>query len=457
MKRFSIIVLALLLAAVFSLPASSLAATNPGVKPGSFFYFFDTAFEKIGLFFIANPEKKARKALEYADERLAEVEAIAEEKDSNAVKTAIANYENNVALAAEKSKEVKDKGQVESLFSSIKDNASKNQEILSAVLIKVPEEAREAVMKAIEASKKGQEEAIKQIAELKSEVEKLKQEVAELKTKDEKREKVIEELSKQKLETPSKATPIRTKVEDTSALKSETTSQNGNAQQVKKTSDNNIATVAENFSSAVASALLSQSKSYQDLVDFAEGAIQYVDISLDELATLIAKNEGYVSVLGPENSEISLSLIRVYKEDMSNSNAYKTQLISYRDTAKKNASVYKNAALTTTSKFVDRQEFISTIETLKNDTNWGLSKDYLFKTYENYVTYRKNKDNFYVKTDAELRALYTLLKKEPASTPIYQPQIAPTFQMPQLPRTTSCTLSGDGGVGLQAYMNCITY
>lgn len=217
MKRFSVVIFILVLAAVFSLPAFVSAATNPGVKPGSFFYFFDTAFEKIGLFFIANPEKKARKALEYANERLAEVEAIAEEKDSNAVKTAIANYENNVALAAEKSKEVKDKGQVESLFSSIKDNASKNQEILSAVLIKVPEEAREAVMKAIEASKKGQEEAIKQIAELKSEVEKLKQEVAELKTKDEERKKTIEELSNQKEKITPTSTPIKSSTPKTSA------------------------------------------------------------------------------------------------------------------------------------------------------------------------------------------------------------------------------------------------
>jgi nucleoside-specific outer membrane channel protein Tsx len=77
MKRFSTTMLALLLVAAFSLPASASAATSPGVKPGSFFYFFDTTFENIGLFFTFNPEKKAKKALEYADERLAEAEAVA--------------------------------------------------------------------------------------------------------------------------------------------------------------------------------------------------------------------------------------------------------------------------------------------------------------------------------------------------------------------------------------------
>ena len=150
------------------------AAANAGVKPGSFFYFFDTASENISLFFTFNPEQKAKKALAYADERLAEIEAIAEEKNPDAVKTALTNYESNVALATEKSKEVKDKGKAETLLTSIADNTSRNQDALSAVLNKVPEEAKAAIARAIEASKKGQEEATKQIAELKSEVEKLK-------------------------------------------------------------------------------------------------------------------------------------------------------------------------------------------------------------------------------------------------------------------------------------------
>ena len=196
MERFSIIALMLLLVVAFSLPASASAATSPGVKPGSFFYFFDTTFEKIGLFFTFSPENKARKALEYADERLAEAEAVTE--NAEAVKTAITNYESNIAFAEEKSKDVGDKEKAEALLTSIADNTSKHQEVLTAVLVKVPDEAKEAITRAIEASRKGHEEAMQKIAELKGEVEKLKQEVAELKTKDEEREKVIEELGKQK-------------------------------------------------------------------------------------------------------------------------------------------------------------------------------------------------------------------------------------------------------------------
>ena len=199
----------LFISLAFVAPMQVSAATNAGIKPGSFFYFLDTASEKVSLFFTFSPEGKAQKALEYADERLSEIEAVAENKNPEAVKTATENYESNIALATEKSKEVKDKGRAETLLTSITDNASRNQEVLSAVLVKVPEEAKAAITQAIEASEKGQEEAVRQVAELKNEVEKLKKEVAELKSKEtkvetntqiaevEKLKKEVEELKKQ--------------------------------------------------------------------------------------------------------------------------------------------------------------------------------------------------------------------------------------------------------------------
>lgn len=219
MKRISTIALGLLLLAAFSLPASASAATNPGIKPGNFFYFFDTTFEKIGLFFTFSPEKKARKALEYADERLAEAEAVAE--NAEAVKTAITNYESNIAFAEEKSKDVGDREKAEALLTTIAENTSKHQEVLTAVLVKVHDEAKEAITRAIEASRKGHKEAMQKIAELKGEVEKLKQEVAELKAKDEERGKTIEELNKPKSESISKPTP--TSVKPTTPQNSEIT------------------------------------------------------------------------------------------------------------------------------------------------------------------------------------------------------------------------------------------
>ncbi len=181
MKKFTIIALVSILLVVFVIPISASAATNPGIKPGSFFYFFDITFEKIGLFFTFSPEKKVRKALEYANERLAEAEAVAKNNDADATKTAITKYESNIAFAAEKSKDVLEKGKAQVLLASIADNISKNQKILADLLNKAPDGAEEVVTKAIEVSKKEQEEITKQIAELKGEVGQLKKEVEVLK------------------------------------------------------------------------------------------------------------------------------------------------------------------------------------------------------------------------------------------------------------------------------------
>ena len=224
MKTF-LIALALISSVVLVSPASASAATNAGVKPGSFWYGFDIAFEKINLFFIFNSEGKARKALEYADERLAEAEAVAENNNTDAVKTAITNYESSIAFAVEKSKDVSEEEKSEALLTAIADNTSKHQEILADVLTKVPDEAKEAITRAIEVSRKGQEEAMRQVAELKGEVEQLKKEVAELKQSDdgnqaveiEKLKQEIEELKKKPapapvpvVSAPKSATPLTT-------------------------------------------------------------------------------------------------------------------------------------------------------------------------------------------------------------------------------------------------------
>lgn len=211
----------LLLTLILFAPVFTFAATPAGLTPKSPFYFLDKLSEKISLFFTFDPGKKTEKILTNADERLAEAEAVAEEKNIDAVKTAITGYVDNIALATEKFKDIKDQEKAEKMLTSIADNTSKNQEILTDILAKVPQEAKEAITKAIEVIKKGQDEALKQIATLKQEVSKLKQEITELK-KQQKIEstaptntqnqsdikelkKEIEELKKQALmpETPS--------------------------------------------------------------------------------------------------------------------------------------------------------------------------------------------------------------------------------------------------------------
>ena len=183
MKRFSLIIVALFLLVVFASPVSASAASKAGLKHASFFYFFDKAFEKADLFFTFNSEKKTEKALEYADERLAEAEESANENDLEAVAAAIENYQENVSLAKREARAIKDETKTENLLSIIASSISSHQEVLEKVLEKVPKEAKEAIQKAIEVSKKLQEEATKQVVELKGEIKKLKNEVTELNKK----------------------------------------------------------------------------------------------------------------------------------------------------------------------------------------------------------------------------------------------------------------------------------
>lgn len=246
-----------------------------------------------------------------------------------------------------------------------------------------------------------------------------------------------------------------TKKAETKTTLKQISSSSQETQTVQKTTS--AIAQSENFSSIVVSSLLAQAKSYQDLADFVDGTIKYIDIAIDELDTLIAQHEGYVSILGPQKSELSQALIAVYKEDIAKSNVFKSNLLAYKDTANKNAEIYKNSALKKSTVLVTRQELLSILETLQADTNWNLSKDYIFTTYENYKTYRKNKDNYYVKMDAQLRALYSQMGTE-TNTTAYKPQPVPQIQLPAYtpPQFTNCTITGDGGVGLQAHINCST-
>lgn len=309
MKKLAVLSI-LFISFAFVAPIQVSATTNAGVKPGSFFYFFDTNFEKVNLFFTFNPEKKAQKALEYANERLAEIETIAEEKNPDAVKAAITNYESNVALATEKSKEVKDKGQAENLLTLIEDNTSRNQEILSAVLIKVPEEAKEAIMQAIEASRKGQEEATKQIAELKGEIEQLKKEVAELKKESndlqanevERLKKEVEELKKKQSATQS--TPKQT------APTTQNSQEQKKLEEKPKTTTDGSSSQRQNYDQEL-SQLIAQTRQnisvFNQVVDDTNNFISIVRNDMSKYSSDIIIQQSGQELINEANNLISIS------------------------------------------------------------------------------------------------------------------------------------------------------
>jgi len=272
MMKSAIIALVLISAVVLISPASASAATNAGVKPGSFWYGFDIAFEKINLFFTLNSEGKARKALGYADERLAEAEAVAESDNTDAVKTAITNYESNIAFAAEKSKDVSEKEKAEALLTSIADNTSKHQEILAEIYNKVPDEAKKAIEKAIEVSAKSHEEALKEIQGLKKTVEEL--------------QKDIESLKQQGQSDQSKEIEVLRKEVET--LKSRQSSQSAKPQVIEKVVEKivEVPPIVPQKSTA--------KLSNSEIIEKVKPAVVYIQTSDGSGSGMIIESNGYV-------------------------------------------------------------------------------------------------------------------------------------------------------------------
>ncbi len=257
---------------IFALPVSASATAKAGIKPGSFFYFFDTTFEKINLFFTFNPENKARKALEYADERLAEVEAVASENKPKEIEKAMSDYEKKISLATEKSKELKDEKKTEELLNIVSENTVKHQETLAEVYNKVPDEAKKAIEKAIEASIKGREEALKEIQGLKKTVEDL--------------QKNIESLKQQGRSDQSKEIEVLRKEVET--LKSQQSSQSAKPQIIEKV-------VEKIMEVPPATPQKSTAKlSNSEIIEKVKPAVVYIQTSDGSGSGMIIESNGYV-------------------------------------------------------------------------------------------------------------------------------------------------------------------
>ncbi len=78
---------------------------DPGITPDSPFYFFDTWGKNISMFFTFGPEAKAKKALQYAEERLSEAQAMGNKNKVREMTRAANGYDNFMAMVNERLEE----------------------------------------------------------------------------------------------------------------------------------------------------------------------------------------------------------------------------------------------------------------------------------------------------------------------------------------------------------------
>ena len=198
-KIVILLILTSFLIPVLALSQDTFDLPKPGLTPDSSFYFLDTIGKKINLFFTFSPEKKAEKAIQFAEERLAEAKVMGEKNKTKALASANQAYQEFLDLANQKTKEAKEKGKdVEELAILITEKTLKHQEVLMEVFEKVPEEAKTAIQDAIEASRKGSEEAVQSVSGVKKD--ELLQKAEELRISAlEEKVKTLEEKSEERV------------------------------------------------------------------------------------------------------------------------------------------------------------------------------------------------------------------------------------------------------------------
>jgi len=138
---------------------------HPGITPGSFFYFFEIISEEIGNFFTFGNLKKAQRYAALAAERIAEAQAVIETGNSEAAEQALKRYEDQLEKALASVERAMLKGDnVEEVSDTIAEATGKHLTVLEEVLEKVPEQAKESIVKAKDASMSGQKDALRALA-----------------------------------------------------------------------------------------------------------------------------------------------------------------------------------------------------------------------------------------------------------------------------------------------------
>jgi Domain of unknown function (DUF5667) len=171
MKNLKILSIVLALAILFSIPAGVFAAEgteaetlpDPGTTPDSPFYFMDKWGKQIAMAFTFGAENKAERALAYADERMAEIEAMMARNKFKEASEAGHEYQYCVQTAAQNMEQVKLKGVDAAEKMALM--AEKHLEVANRMSENTPEEAQGLLTQAREKAMTCQETALKNMAQ----------------------------------------------------------------------------------------------------------------------------------------------------------------------------------------------------------------------------------------------------------------------------------------------------
>ena len=142
---------------------------SPGITPDSPFYFFEKLGKSIGMAFTFGSEARARKALQYAEERLAEVQSMAAKNKIKEMERAAGDYNQYMARVQERLEETRRQGQSANISERVALATAKHLGVLERVREQVPEKAKIAIAHAENVSMNGQVNALRALAKVKPE------------------------------------------------------------------------------------------------------------------------------------------------------------------------------------------------------------------------------------------------------------------------------------------------
>ena len=169
LKKFRLILLSTVIITSLLLGGTAYAQEeeelpDPGITPDSPFYFLDNWGKQIGLLLAFGPEAKAQKALEYAEERLAEANAMALKNRIRETERAADSYNGFLAMVRERAEEAKQQGVSENISEKLALATSKHLAVFDRIKDTAPEQAKESIVRAREASINGQQNALRALA-----------------------------------------------------------------------------------------------------------------------------------------------------------------------------------------------------------------------------------------------------------------------------------------------------
>ncbi|APH38115.1 DUF5667 domain-containing protein [Methanohalophilus halophilus] len=138
---------------------------EPGILPDSPFYGPKKVIEGIGDVFAFSEEAKVERALDHAELRLAEAEAMADKGKPEYINDLTREYGENINKSTEIAASSPPGDEKEQLAERISNATSQHINVLDGVQERVPDQAKEKIADARERSIRGNQEALKALAQ----------------------------------------------------------------------------------------------------------------------------------------------------------------------------------------------------------------------------------------------------------------------------------------------------